>query len=96
MLCKPLSPATLAAGTSRYATYSESAATMVHVEALQAAARLQATARGADAAHFGELQSQLAPYLPSLRDVWLALLRDHAMLHTQVIPEPEPDPEPQP
>ena len=96
MLCKPLSPATLAAGTSRYATYSESAATMVHVEALQAAARLQATARGADAAHFGELQSQLAPYLPSLRDVWLALLRDHAMLHTQVIPEPEPEPEPVP
>jgi hypothetical protein len=91
MLCKPLSPATLAAGAARYAAYSdpdpnpspnpsptpspephqaryaaysESAATMVHVEALQAAARLQATARGADAAHFGELQAQLAPYSP--------------------------------
>jgi hypothetical protein len=29
------------------------------------------------------VQAQLAPYLPTLRDVWLALLRDHAMLHTQ-------------
>ncbi len=44
---------------------------MVRVEALQAAAKLQAAAAH-DPAQFGELNVQIKQYLPTLRDVWMA------------------------
>lgn len=63
-----------------YPAYSESAATMVRAAALHAAAQLQTAAAQAPGS---ELAKQLQPSLVTLRDSWMALLRDQAALATQ-------------
>lgn len=65
-----------------YPAYSEATATMVRAAALQASAQVW-QACSASPAEFAEVTKQLAPSLAALRDGWLALLRDFAMLDTQ-------------
>ena len=80
LLVKLASPAELAAIS--FPAYSESSATMVRAAALQATAQLLQAA-SAPQAPYVELLKQLAPSLSGLRDAWLALLRDLALLDTQ-------------
>ena len=82
LLTKLASPDELGSNVS-YPEYSESAATMVRAAALQATAQLMQAASAPDAPYYAELRTQLSPSLPSLRDCWLALLRDLALLDTQ-------------
>ena len=76
-LCSPTELSSL-----RYPEYSESAATMVRAAALQASAQLLQACAPADAP-YAELRTQLEPSLPGMRDCWLGLLRDLALLDTQ-------------
>ena len=80
LLVKLGSPAELAAMT--FPAYSESSATMVRAASLQASAQLMQAA-SAPKATYEEILKQLTPSLPGLRDCWLALLRDLALLDTQ-------------
>lgn len=64
----------------QFPTFSESAATMVRAAVMQAVAQLQQAASRGDVP---EVSSQLGPSLPSLRDSWMALLRDFSFLRTQ-------------
>ena len=80
LLLKLASPAELAAVS--FPAYSESSATMVRAAVLQASAQLLEAAT-APSAPYAELVKQLAPSLGGLRDCWLALLRDVALLDTQ-------------
>jgi len=64
-----------------YPQYAEETATMVRAAALQATAQVW-QACSAVPTEYAEIARQVAPSLASLRDGWLALLRDFSLLDT--------------
>ena len=82
LLTKLISPSGLA--DVYYPAFSESAATMVRVAALRGAADVMKLALApATAPRYVGLLKAVLPSLPAMRDCWMAMLRDLALLYTQ-------------